>query len=108
MVLTCFGALQVAPPLVEVEIATSSKWPPLKRESCQTAYSWPVAGSMAGSGMMSPVRTASPVLGSVTPTVCMFAMTFGLVQVFPPSVDLTKASLNAVTLNGGVIRSKKS
>ena len=35
-VLTWIGARQVTPPLVEVDKATPSKWPPLKRESCQT------------------------------------------------------------------------
>ena len=57
---------------------------------------------------MSPVRTASPVLGSDTKTVRRSAMICGFVQVFPPSVDLMKATLKAVTLKGGVIRSKKS
>ncbi|MNO04851.1 hypothetical protein D3C81_2260240 [compost metagenome] len=56
---------------------------------------------------MSPVRTASPVLGSVTPTVRMSAMTSGLLQVAPSSVDMTNASLDAVILKGGLMRLKK-
>src|SRR5205823_1294315 len=55
----------------------------------------------AGSGMMSPVRdgaggapvSGSRLLGSNTPTVCNDAITVGLLQVAPPSVDLTNATL---------------
>src|SRR5579859_5811535 len=58
--------------------------------------------------MMSPVRTASPVLGSVTGTVSSPAMICGFVHVAPSSVDLVNATLPADFLNGGLIRSKKS
>src|SRR5712691_2863023 len=57
---------------------------------------------------MSPVRIGCPVLGSDTKTVRRSAIICGAVQVAPPSTDFTKATLNAVTLNGGVMRSKKS
>src|SRR6266702_2397701 len=61
---------------------------------------------MAASGMMSPVRIAWPVFGSLTKTVRRSLMMCGLVHVALPSVDLMNATLNAVTLKGGVIRSK--
>src|ERR1051325_9396170 len=83
------GALQVAPPLLEVEMTTSSFVKPLKRLSCQTTYSWPLFGLIAGSGLMSPVRdgaggafvSGSRLFGSTTPAVCRAAITLGLLQV---------------------------
>ena len=64
-----------------------SNCPPLKRASCQTAYSRPLAGSTATSGMMSPVRTSSPVSGSVTPIVCSRSTRTGPDQLRPLSVE---------------------
>src|SRR5213595_1550937 len=55
---TSFGSDHVpaAPPWVDVEIRSMSFWKLFGRPSCQTTYSWPLFGSMAKDGTMSPVR----------------------------------------------------
>src|SRR4029077_12066270 len=68
---------------------------------------------MATSCRPSPTRARLPVLGSTTPAALKGAITWGAVQVAPPSVDLTNASwaLLATPRNGvlgGTIRSVKS
>src|SRR3989454_2747961 len=54
--LTLLGVDHVRPPSVDIENATSSNRKPLKRESCQTAYRLPVAGSTATSKRNLPSR----------------------------------------------------
>src|SRR5207247_10308759 len=84
-VLTAAGVLQVAPPLVDVEITAWLTVPPVKRASSQTTYNCPVLASMATSGRLSPVRMAWPVFGSVSATVCSAEATVGCDQLVPPS-----------------------
>ena len=95
------GTVQVPvrPPATDVETRTSS-WPfSFKRPSCQTRYSWPVAGSTAGSGMMSPVRANSPGLsGSWMPTVCSESTNCCELHVSPRSFENT---IRSSGVNGG-------
>ena len=64
-----------------------SFWPPLKRASCQTAYSLPFARLTPMSGMISPVRTGAPVSGSVIEIVLSRSMRNGPDQLTPLSVE---------------------
>src|SRR5712691_990331 len=77
------GADQVRPPSDDLENAMPSRSPPLNLESCHTAYRAPLVRSTAISGMMSPVLTGSPVVGSLTPTVRSLSTMIGLDQVRP-------------------------
>src|SRR5712691_2267182 len=115
---TRLALLQVWPPSVEVEIATSSKLPPLNRASCHTTKSWPVCWSIAGSGGRSPVRSGagaallrgSTLLGSLTPTDSSVETMVGSDHEAPPSADVMSATFRPRAALGPVdkIRSKKS
>src|SRR3954468_3311448 len=99
---TCAGALQVAPPSLDVESTTAEPPLPANRESCHTTYSCPVAGLIAGSGMSSPVRdgaggvlvSGSTFAGSTTSPAWSELITCGEVQVAPPSAEDTNATFS--------------
>src|SRR6266545_6776467 len=66
--LTFRGSVHVWPPLLDDDSTIPSAWPRLKRASCHTRYSRPLAGSTARSVSRLPAATGSPVSGSVVPT----------------------------------------
>src|SRR3954452_24207653 len=87
--LTRLGALHVRPWSV---LCTSWTWlyaPPVKSEPSYARYSAPVRGSMAGDGMLTPVRSTAPVFGSTSITPGSSATTTGRLQVRPESVERT-------------------
>ncbi len=93
--------VQVRPPSVDLANATWSRAPPVARASCHTMYTslWPVRGSAAISGMMSPVRTGLPYVGSVTPTDSSLSTIVAAgVHVAPRSVERSVATLYPRTL----------
>ena len=82
---------QVRPPFVDLENAICS-WP-VKRSSCQTTYRAPLLSSTAICGIRSPVRTAWPSAGSVTPSVIIRSISIGADQVSPLSVERITAAV---------------
>src|SRR5947207_8990286 len=90
---TLIEAYQELPPSDEVERAISST--PLKRVSCQTAYSLPLLRSTAISGMPPSARIGRPVSGSNAPRSRLAATTVDVLdQVTPLSVDLMMLMLS--------------
>src|SRR5262249_3222664 len=70
-----------------------------KAASSQTTYSSPVVGSTATEGSVSCVRSAAPVLGSISNTVCSLETTDAFDQVAPPSVEVTNETLSRRGVN---------